>query len=102
MGWTLAGLVLMAEALALPARQGRTPRALALVFAWRELRGGIAGFRLFLACLALGVAIVAAVGSLSASLEAGIAADATRLLGGDLELRRVYRPLEPETLSFLQ
>jgi putative ABC transport system permease protein len=92
----------MAEALALPVRHGRSPRALALVFAWRELRGGIAGFRLFLACLALGVAIVAAVGSLSASLEAGIAADATRLLGGDLELRRVYRPLEPETLSFLQ
>ena len=92
----------MADALALPARRGRTPRPLALVFAWRELRGGIAGFRLFLACLALGVAIVAAVGSLAASLEAGIAADATRLLGGDLELRRVYRPLEPETLSFLQ
>jgi putative ABC transport system permease protein len=92
----------MDDALILSARAGRTPRALALRFAWRELRGGIAGFRLFLACLALGVAIVAAVGSLAASLEAGIAADATRLLGGDLELRRVYRPLEPETLSFLQ
>jgi putative ABC transport system permease protein len=92
----------MAEALAQPARVFRSPRALALIFAWRELRGGIVGFRLFLACLALGVAIVAAVGSLSASLEAGIAADATRLLGGDLELRRVYRPLEPETLSFLR
>ncbi|QEX24990.1 glycosyl transferase family 1 [Hypericibacter adhaerens] len=92
----------MADVLAWPDRAARTSHALALTFAWRELRGGIAGFRLFLACLALGVAIVAAVGSLSASLEAGIAADATRLLGGDLELRRVYRPLEPETLSFLQ
>ncbi len=92
----------MVDALVLSARANRRPQALALRFAWRELRGGIAGFRLFLACLALGVAIVAAVGSLAASLEAGIAADATRLLGGDLELRRVYRPLEPETLSFLQ
>jgi putative ABC transport system permease protein len=92
----------MADARTLPVRQGRPPLPLALLFAWREFRGGIAGFRLFLACLALGVAIVAAVGSLSASLEAGLAADATRLLGGDLELRRVYRPLEPETLSLLQ
>ncbi|QEX19773.1 glycosyl transferase family 1 [Hypericibacter terrae] len=92
----------MVDSLVLSARASRGPQLLALRFAWRELRGGIAGFRLFLACLALGVAIVAAVGSLAASLEAGIAADATRLLGGDLELRRVYRPLEPDTLSFLQ
>lgn len=92
----------MVDSLVLSARASRGPQLLALRFAWRELRGGIAGFRLFLACLALGVAIVAAVGSLAASLEAGIAADATRLLGGDLELRRVYRPLEPDALSFLQ
>jgi putative ABC transport system permease protein len=83
-----------------PARQRVT--ALALRFARRELRGGIAGFRLFLVCLALGVAIVAAVGSLAASLEGGLAADARRLLGGDLEFHRVYRPLEPGAAAFLE
>ena len=30
--------------------------------AQRELRGGLKGFRIFLACLALGVAAIAAVG----------------------------------------
>jgi hypothetical protein len=34
-----------------------------LRLAVRELRGGLAGFRIFLACLALGVAAIAAVGS---------------------------------------
>lgn len=92
----------------LPAAAASRPRprqrttALALAFARRELRGGVVGFRLFLACLALGVAIVAAVGSLAASLEAGLAADARRLLGGDLEFRRIYRPLEPELAEFLK
>jgi putative ABC transport system permease protein len=28
----------------------------------RELRGGLRGFRIFLACLALGVAVIAGVG----------------------------------------
>ena len=36
----------------------------------RELRGGLAGFRVFLACLALGVAAIAAVGSVRAAIEA--------------------------------
>ena len=35
--------------------------ALAARFARREMRGGLRGFRLFLACLALGVAAIAAV-----------------------------------------
>ena len=44
--------------------------ALAWRFARRELRGGLAGFRIFLACLALGVATIAAIGSVRASIEA--------------------------------
>jgi len=35
---------------------------LSLRFALRELRSGVAGFRIFLACLALGVAAIAAAG----------------------------------------
>ncbi|MEO0761288.1 MAG: hypothetical protein AAFZ09_05685, partial [Pseudomonadota bacterium] len=55
------------------------PRARMLAFAWsvarRELRGGLAGFRVFLACLALGVAGIAAVGSITAAIQAGLAAE---------------------------
>ena len=41
-------------------------------FAARELRGGLKGFRIFLACLALGVAAIAAVGSVRSAIEAGL------------------------------
>lgn len=68
----------------------------AFVIARRELRGGIRGFRIFLLCLMLGVAIIAAVGSLSAAVVAGIAADARAILGGDLDLRLIHREATPE------
>ncbi|MBP7003419.1 FtsX-like permease family protein [Amaricoccus sp.] len=67
----------------------RTPAALRI--AARELRGGIAGFRVFLACLALGVAAIAAVGSVRAAIEAGLDREAATLLGGDVELEFTYR-----------
>ena len=38
---------------------------LAFRFARRELRGGLAGFGIFLACIALGVAAIAGVGSVA-------------------------------------
>jgi len=59
---------------------------LALSLARRELRTGVRGFRIVLACLALGVAAIAAVGSLRESLTQGLAAEGRRLLGGDLEI----------------
>ncbi|SFD25166.1 ABC transporter permease [Tropicimonas isoalkanivorans] len=57
----------------------------------RELRGGLRGFRVFLACLALGVAAIAAVGSVRAAIEAGLARDGAVLLGGDAEMSFTYR-----------
>jgi putative ABC transport system permease protein len=65
--------------------------ALASRFARRELRGGLRGFRIFLACLALGVAAIAAVGTVRASIEAGLAREGAALLGGDAELELTYR-----------
>jgi len=66
-------------------------------FAARELRGGLAGFRIFLACLTLGVAAIAAVGSVRAAIEAGLVEKGAELLGGDAELRFTYRfATEPE------
>jgi putative ABC transport system permease protein len=65
--------------------------SLAATFARRELRGGLKGFRIFLACLALGVAAIAAVGSVRASIEAGLAREGASILGGDAELELTYR-----------
>jgi putative ABC transport system permease protein len=59
--------------------------------ALRELRGGLAGFRVFIACLALGVAAIAAVGSVRAAIEAGLGREAAALLGGDAEIEFTYR-----------
>lgn len=60
-------------------------------FARRELRGGLSGFRIFLACLALGVAAIAAVGTVRASIEAGLAREGAALLGGDAQMEFTYR-----------
>ncbi|MFT4959608.1 MAG: putative ABC transport system permease protein [Paracoccaceae bacterium] len=60
-------------------------------FAKRELRGGLHGFRIFLACLALGVAAIAAVGTVRAAIEAGLAREGAALLGGDAEMRFTFR-----------
>lgn len=57
---------------------------LAVRFARRELRSGIAGFRIFLACLALGVAAIAASGSTAEAFRQGLASQAREILGGDV------------------
>ncbi|MFD3190485.1 ABC transporter permease [Sedimentitalea sp. HM32M-2] len=64
---------------------------LAARFARRELRGGLHGFRIFLACLTLGVAAIATVGSVRSGIEAGLAQEGAALLGGDAEMRFTYR-----------
>jgi putative ABC transport system permease protein len=65
---------------------------LALSLARRELRGGLAGFRILIACLTLGVAAIAGVGSLSQALLTGLADDAREILGGDVAIRIVHAP----------
>ena len=60
---------------------------IAFRYAARELRGGVRGLRIVLACLALGVGAIAAVGSLREGIEAGLATEGRRLLGGDLEVQ---------------
>lgn len=64
---------------------------LAAVFAARELRSGIRGFRIFLACLALGVAALAASGSTASAFRHGLASQSRAILGGDLSLSVVSR-----------
>ncbi len=74
---------------------------LALRLARRELRGGLRGFVVFIACLTLGVAAIAAAGSLNASVRAGLQAEARALLGGDAALRLTHRPATPGERGFL-
>lgn len=71
-------------------------RTLALRFALRELRGGLRGFAVFLACLALGVAAIAGVGAFSRALTDGLAREGTTLLGGDAAFSLVQREATPQ------
>ena len=75
--------------------------ALALTIARRELRSGLTGFRVFLAALALGVAAIAAVGSLSAAVDAALKDNAKALLGGDLALDLTHREASPAEAAAL-
>jgi len=70
--------------------------SLAAKFARRELRGGLHGFRVFIACLALGVAAIAAVGTVRAGITAGLKAEGAALLGGDAEATFTYRFASPQ------
>jgi putative ABC transport system permease protein len=65
---------------------------LAFRLARRELRGGVRGLWIVLLCLALGVAIIAAIGSLRAATDAGLDANGRQILGGDLEIGTGSQP----------
>ncbi|MBV0893262.1 ABC transporter permease [Paracoccus sp. Z118] len=66
------------------------------------MRGGLGGFRIFLICLALAVAALAAVGTVRAAIEAGLARDGARLLGGDAEVELHYRFATTEERAALE
>ncbi len=76
-------------------------RFLALRFALREMRGGVRGFYVFLACIALGVMAIAGVGSFAKSLTDGIAREGRVILGGDVAFALIHRETEPREREFL-
>jgi putative ABC transport system permease protein len=69
--------------------------ALSFRLAARELRSGVRGFRIFLACLALGVAAIAAAGSTAEAFRHGLASQAREILGGDLYFSVENRDFTP-------
>ncbi|QJT10735.1 ABC transporter permease [Oceanidesulfovibrio marinus] len=75
---------------------------LALRFARRELRGGVRGFGIFLACLALGVGAVAAVGTVSSSVDTALSRDAKALMGGDIQIRQTHVPASDEAITAME
>jgi putative ABC transport system permease protein len=76
--------------------------ALSLRYALRELRGGLRGFYVFIACIALGVMAIAGVGSVAASLSEGLAREGRTLLGGDVSFVLFQREAKPEEVAFLR
>ncbi len=76
--------------------------ALAFRLARRELRSGLSGFRIFFACLVLGVASIAGVGSLSQGFLTGLSDHGRVLLGGDVGVRLIHRETTPREHAFLE
>ena len=77
-------------------------RALTLLrLAARDLRGGLQGYGIFLACIALGVAAIAGVGSVAGGLKDGLAREGRTILGGDASFSVMNAPLAPEPAATL-
>src|SRR3954453_12438560 len=76
--------------------------SLAMRYALRELRSGLRGFYVFIACIALGVMAIAGVGSVAASLSEGLTREGRTLLGGDVAFSLIQREAKPEELAFLR
>jgi putative ABC transport system permease protein len=77
-------------------------RWLPLRLALRELRGGVRGFGVFIACIALGVMAIAGVGSFAQGLVDGLAREGRAILGGDLSFSLIQREATPEEIAFLR
>jgi putative ABC transport system permease protein len=81
--------------------RGHGSVALALRFAARELRGGLGGFYVFMACIALGVMAIAGVGAVASGLADGLAREGRVILGGDLAFSLSLREASAEERAFL-
>ncbi|GGB38821.1 glycosyl transferase family 1 [Roseibium aquae] len=75
--------------------------ALAMRFALRELRSGLRGFYIFIACIALGVAAISGVSSLSRALTEGISKEGQSILGGDISFSLIHRQASDPEAAFL-
>jgi putative ABC transport system permease protein len=76
--------------------------ALAWRFSLREMRGGLRGFRVFLACIAIGVAAIGAVNGVARSITTGIETEGASILGGDIRFELNQREASPEELTYLK
>lgn len=69
-------------------RDWRFPRVLPI--ALRELFRSFSGFRVFIACVALGVAVISGIGAVTDALRAGFERQGQAILGGDITLSRMH------------
>ena len=82
-----------------PVLRRRLPLLVSL--ALREQRNGLKGFYVFIACVALGVAVITGVGALADALRASFERQGETLIGGDVALARPHRPAEGQERSWL-
>jgi putative ABC transport system permease protein len=87
----------------IPMRLPTGPAGAGLTFrlALRELRGGLRGFYVFIACIALGVTAIAAVGSIANSLAEGLAREGRVIIGGDVAFSLIQREASAAERAFL-
>ncbi len=69
--------------------------------ALREFRGGISGFAVFIACIALGVAVISGVGMLGDALRGSFERQGEALLGGDVTLTRPHKRVDDGERTWL-
>ena len=74
---------------------------LPLRFALREMRGGLSGFYVFIACIALGAMAIAGVGSVAASLEDGLSREGRVIVGGDVSFNLIQREANADEKEFI-
>ncbi|MGH6763340.1 MAG: ABC transporter permease [Phyllobacterium sp.] len=79
-----------------------TSLRLATRFALREMRGGLSGFYIFLACIALGVAAIGGVNSVAQSISAGISTQGQSILGGDMRFQLNQREVTDAERAWLK
>lgn len=70
--------------------------------ALRELRGGLGGFKIFIACLVIGVTTIASVGTLTHSITDSLASEGQVILGGDIEVSSRRQPLSVEAIDYIK
>ncbi|MEM6858286.1 MAG: ABC transporter permease, partial [Pseudomonadota bacterium] len=73
----------------------------AWALARRDLNARFKGLRLLLVCIFLGTAALAAIGTLTASIERELESSGQELLGGDIEVEIWQRSLDEEELTAL-
>ena len=81
-------------------RNAQTKPLWMLKFAITDLRSRISALKVFLACLILGVTLVAATASLYRVIEQSLLADTRMLLGGDVELD-ASEPLPSDVIDWV-
>lgn len=67
-----------------------------------DLRGDLSRFGVIIACLVLGTATIATVGSVGSALKGAIDRDTAAIIGGDIEITRQDRRATPAEMKFFR
>ena len=81
---------------------GSLPWRIAWRIARRDLSARFRGLRLLLVCLFLGVGALAAIGTLTGSIERELQTRGRSILGGDIEVRVWQRGPTPKEMAFIK